>query len=76
MEEVAAPVSCCFSTEDFRLVKMEVGQDEFIHLNCLGEQLWLCQGIVPEGFSVVAQLCQSSGFSPLKGMSLLFPPTL
>lgn len=36
----------------------------------------LFQGIVPEGFSVVTQLCQSSGFSALKRMSLLFPPTL
>lgn len=36
----------------------------------------LCQGVVPEDFSVVTQLCRSSGFSPPKGMSLLFPATL
>lgn len=42
--------------------------------NCGSGSLW--QGVVPEGSSVVTQLCQSSGFSPPKGMSLLFPPTL
>jgi len=80
VEEVAVPaVSCCFSPGDCRLVKLEVEEGECMHLNCF----WasnsgsgsLHQQIVLEAFLSVIQLCQSSSFSPLKGMSPLFPPT-